>query len=167
MSMGWVSMVKGFIAMDKEFSEGHNEYGYYTRQAMLYGYEADQALKYGEGQAEKIREQGRAVRSQAMVDLVDAGVVPTTGTGQLLMDEIVKNSESDAMAAALQGRQAAISLRYNQKMARLARKYTAVNHFWSGINAFFSQVASSMGGQAAGGAGGASGGSGAGAGGGG
>lgn len=149
----WMNMVKGFIAMDKEFSEGHNEYGYYTRQAMLYGYEADQALKYGEGQAAVIRKKGKAIGSSALVDYVASGVVPTSGTAALAMDEIIKNSESDAMSAALQGRQQAISLRYSQKMARLARKFTAINHFWSGINAFASQMAGGAGQSAAGGGG--------------
>lgn len=124
--MIWGNYLSASMMAGKELSQSISSASYYKQVGMAADYNADQALKFGEEKAAKIEKMGRAERSRAMVDLVDAGVVPTSGTGQLLMDEIIKNSESDAMAAALEGRLSAINYRYQRNMAKIARKHALI-----------------------------------------
>jgi len=119
----WFGTLKSSIEASKELTQGMEDSSFYATQSMLYDRSASEALKYGEAQAALIRKKGKAVGSAALVDYVASGVVSTSGSAALVIDEIAKNSESDAMAVALEGRKAAINAKLNSKLAKMASRF--------------------------------------------
>lgn len=81
-------------------------------QAIVNKYEAAQAQKVGEEMAADVRREGGFALGAAARALAQAGVSSTAGTGALILQDIKRRSESDAMAAVLSGKSRARALQF-------------------------------------------------------
>ena len=77
-----------------------------------------QAEKYGKMQADIIRNRGKETISAATAQMAAQGVDTTSGTGALLIDDIIKRSEHDAFQAVLSGKTQALQFEAQGKMAK-------------------------------------------------
>lgn len=88
------------------------EMGDANAQAIVDKYEATQAQEAGEAIATEVRRQGAFAIGSAVRNLAASGVSSTSGTGALILQDIKRRSEADAMAAVLSGKSRARALQF-------------------------------------------------------
>lgn len=93
-------------------AKGLSDMGDARAQAVIDKYEAMKAIEIGERMAGNIRREGSAAIGSAVRAMAGSGVSSASGTGALILQDIKRRSEADAMAAALSGKLQAQSIKY-------------------------------------------------------
>jgi len=107
--MGWAAVPYVLAGASTVMSVMGQQSGARNEQAQL-NYQADQATADAEAergaaqvQAQKIRKAGKATAGQARASLAASGVDVNEGTANTINAEIIKNTETDALTAILNG----------------------------------------------------------------
>jgi len=106
---------------------GYEQYASFDRQKTQEEFAAFQAQKQGELNRDVLLERGRKVEGTARTQLATEGFDFNSGTGAVILNEIVQNSQTAAMSAMLEGRVAAIQHQYNADIAKTSKKQTLIN----------------------------------------
>lgn len=106
---------------------GYEQYQALGRKQKDEEFAAFQAEKRGKQTQEALLERGRYVEGTARAQIAAEGFDFNTGTGAVLLNEIVSNSQNDAMAALLEGQTTAIQHRLNAQMAKISKKSVVIN----------------------------------------
>lgn len=115
------------INMTQSLVSGIEQYSVLDRQKNQEEFSAFQAQKQGEANRDILLESGRKIESTAKSQLAAEGFDFNTGTGAVILNEIVQNSQASAMSAMLEGRVASIQHQYNADILKMNKKQTILN----------------------------------------
>lgn len=96
-------------------AKGLSDMGDARAQGVIDKYEAMKAIEIGERMAGNIRREGSAAIGSAVRAMAGSGVSSAAGTGALILQDIKRRSEADAMAAVLTGYNQAQAIKYRSK----------------------------------------------------
>ena len=108
--MAWLALVGQGISMLGGAVEERKNYAAQDRYAL----DVEQAAR---DQGEKLRRAGRRAQGQARAQLGASGVDVNTGSGDMAIDELGRDSESDAFNAILTGKRQGNAIRAGAKLA--------------------------------------------------
>ena len=105
--------------MTQSLVSGIEQYSALDRQKPRRIFSFSSTKSKAEANRDILLERGRKIESTAKSQLAAEGFDFNTGTGTVILNEIVQNSQASAMSAMLEGRVASIQHQYNADILKM------------------------------------------------